>query len=96
MGYRVYDVSAYQIGSTTYFAAYWVQDTLGWEARHNELPADLFNFATAQAPQDWQPIVVEPYDTSGSRNFAGIWIQKSRRGPRRASLPPASRPSRPL
>jgi CubicO group peptidase (beta-lactamase class C family) len=77
-GYRVFDVSAYEIGGTTYFAAYWVKDTLGWFAHHDYLPSDLFNVATSQAPQDWQPIVVEPYDTAGARNFAGIWIKKSR------------------
>ncbi len=78
-GYRVYSVSAYQINGTPFFAALWVKDGLpDWFGRHNLLPADLFKQAVSQSQHDYQPIVIEAYDTGDARNFAGVWIKKAR------------------
>jgi CubicO group peptidase (beta-lactamase class C family) len=78
-GYRVIDVSAYQVGGTTYFAAIMVNDgAYASAARHDYLPSDLFNQAISFAQTDQQPIVIEAYDTGSTRNFAGVWIQKVR------------------
>jgi len=78
-GFRVYSLSAYQINGTAYFAALWVQDGLpDWFGRHNWLPADLFNQAVSDSQNDYQPIVIEPYDSGDTRHFAGVWIKKAR------------------
>ena len=78
-GYRVTCVSAYQINGTTYFAAYMVKDGItDSAARHDWLPGDLFNNAISLEQQDYQPIVIEGYDTGSTRNFAGVWIKKAR------------------
>ena len=78
-GYRVSCVSAYQINGTTYFAAYMVKDNItDWYAYHDYLPGDLFNQAVSKEQADYQPIVIEPYDTGSTRNFAGVWVKKAR------------------
>ncbi|HTP11463.1 MAG TPA: serine hydrolase [Anaerolineae bacterium] len=78
-GYRVTCVSAYQINGTTYFAAFMVKDGItDWSASHDWLPGDLFNHAIDLEHQDYQPIVIEGYDTGATRNFAAVWIKKAR------------------
>lgn len=78
-GYRVYSVSAYAINGTPYFAALWVKDGLpDWYGRHNFLGASMFSDAVTGAQHDYQPIVIEPYNTGNDRHFAGVWIKKAR------------------
>ena len=78
-GYHVTCVSAYQINGTTYFAAYMVKDALtDWIARHDTVPAALISQAVTFEQTDYQPIVIEGYDTGSTRNFAGVWIKKAR------------------
>ena len=78
-GYHVSCLSAYQINGTTYFAAYWVKDGItDWLGRHDWLPNDLYNASVGDVQNDYQPIVIESYDTGSTRNFAGVWIKKAR------------------
>ena len=78
-GYRVTNVSAYQINGTTYFAPYMVNDGIvDFYAAHDSLPANLFNLAVGYAKTDYQPTVIEGYDNGSTRNFAGVWIKKAR------------------
>jgi CubicO group peptidase (beta-lactamase class C family) len=79
LGYRVTSLSAYQIGGTTYFAAYWVMDGItDYIGNHDWLPDGLFTNAVNYARNDYQPIVIEGYDTGSTRNFAAVWIKKPR------------------
>jgi CubicO group peptidase (beta-lactamase class C family) len=78
-GYRVTCLSAYQISGATYFAAYWVKDGVTDSiGNHDWLPASLYNNAVTQEHNDFQPIVIEGYDTGSTRNFAAVWIRKPR------------------
>jgi CubicO group peptidase (beta-lactamase class C family) len=79
LGYHVTCVSAYEINGTTYFAAMMVKDSVNdWYGYHNYLPADLYTQAVSRVQSDYQPIVIEGYDTGSTRNFAGVWIKKAR------------------
>ncbi len=76
---RVTEVSGYDVGGSPYFTAIMASSNgLGWLARHNQLPLDYFNQALTSAQNDQQPNVVDNYDNSGTRNFAGAWIQRTR------------------
>jgi hypothetical protein len=78
-GYRITCVSAYQVGTTTYFAAFFVKDGLtDFYAYHDALPGTLFANAVNLKNNDYVPIVIEGYDTGSTRNFAGVWIKKAR------------------
>ena len=78
-GYRVSNVSAYEINGSTYFAAFMVKDGItDSAAHHNYLPLDLYNQGVSLEQSDYQPIVIEGYDTGSTRNFAGVWIKKAR------------------
>jgi CubicO group peptidase (beta-lactamase class C family) len=79
LGYRVTCVSAYQINGTTYFAAIMVKDGITDSvANHDWLPGDLYTNAVNLEHQDYQPILIEGYDTGSTRNFAAVWIKKAR------------------
>jgi CubicO group peptidase (beta-lactamase class C family) len=79
LGYHVSCLSAYEINGTTYFAAYMVKDGVTDSAAHHDyLPGDLYNQAVSLEESDYQPIVIEGYDTGATRNFAGVWIKKAR------------------
>ena len=78
-GYRVACLSAYQVNGTTYFAAYWVKDGVtNFIGMHDALPGTLFNQAIALENNDYEPIVIEGYDTGSTRNCAAVWIKKAR------------------
>ena len=78
-GYHATCLSAYQINGVTYFAAFMVKDAVSdWFGRHDYLPGDLYNQAVSGVQNDYQPTVIEGYDSGSTRNFAGVWIKKAR------------------
>src|SRR6185295_7637752 len=53
LGYRVASLSAYQVGGTTYFAAYWVKDGItDYIGNHDWSPGGLFTNAVNYANGD--------------------------------------------
>src|SRR5262245_10880630 len=57
-----------QVGGTTYFAAYWIKDGItDYIGNHDWLPGGLFANAVSYAQNDYEPIVIEGYDTGATR-----------------------------
>ena len=55
-GYHVTSLSAYQINGVTYFAAYWIKDSVNdWYGRHDWTPSALFSQAVTFEQADYQP-----------------------------------------
>ena len=75
-GYRLVDISGYELDGSPHYAAIWVQmNGPAWVAHHGLSPDDhqaLFNTLPAQG---FRPIHVSAYTVAGSLLFASIWLQ---------------------
>lgn len=87
-GFVPLDVSVYQEGGQTRFAAVWEQVSgAAWEARHHLSLEGYTSFTRQQAASGYAPDVIASYPLNGRRMFAGAWRY---RAPRVAVADPAA------
>lgn len=75
-GYRLVDVSGYQLTGQDYYAAIWEQ-TSGpqWAARHNMTSSQYQAEFDALASQGFRLVDVSGYQVAGQSRYAAIWEQ---------------------
>jgi hypothetical protein len=79
-GYRVIDVSGYNVGAQVLYAAIWERGQgPAWIARHGLTSAQYQQAFDTFAAQGYRLIDVSGYDAGGQARYAAIWVQ--RQGP---------------
>lgn len=77
-GYRLTDVSAYDVGGQTRFAAIWEKKSgPSWTARHGMSAAEYQSEFNARTAQGYRLTLVEGYESGGQARYAAIFEQKS-------------------
>jgi Bacterial tandem repeat domain 1 len=75
-GYRLIDVSGYEMNGEAHYAAIWAQFSgPGWVARHGLNSSDHQSLIDTLPAQGFRPIHVSAYSVGGTPYFASIWLQ---------------------
>jgi hypothetical protein len=77
-GYRLADVSGYDVAGTARFAAIWVkQSGPAWIARHNMTSAQYQSEFNMWVGRGFRLSLVEGYEAGGEARYAALWELKS-------------------
>ena len=75
-GYRLIDVSGYELDGSAHYAAIWVQfNGPAWVAHHGLQASDHQALFDTLPAQGYRPIHVSAYTVGGTPLFASIWLQ---------------------
>lgn len=77
-GYRLTQISGYEAGNSTRFAALWEKKAgPAWRARHGMTSADYNAEVQSQWQEGYRPVLVDGYEVNGQVRFAAIFHKKS-------------------
>lgn len=74
-GYRLTDVSGYNVGGTVRYTGLWEKITNGpaWVARHGMTAAEYQSYFNTYTSQGYRLKVVDGYESGGQARYAAIW-----------------------
>lgn len=73
-GYRLTDVSGYNVNGTVRYAALWEKKAgPEWVARHGMSSADYQSYYNTYASQGYRLTLVDGYESGGQARYAAIW-----------------------
>ncbi len=76
--FRPIRVNGYRVGSTTYYAAVWVQDGLtDFGYKRDLTSADYSSWWTFYKNAGYRPVDIAAYPTSAGLRYAGLWVRES-------------------
>jgi CubicO group peptidase (beta-lactamase class C family) len=76
-GYRLRQISGYNVGGTAYFAAIWDKSSGAWAARHGLTAAQYQQAFSTYTRQGYRLKVVSGYQEGGQDRYAALWEKSS-------------------